>query len=519
MRITIHSQKQTVTAEYSAPITLSQAVRDAGLPFDMPCNGKGTCGKCRVVASGSLSEPDPREEKLLGEELKEGVRLACMTKALGDCEITLEQKDSQILSEGVLPDFQFAPMGEKYGFATDIGTTTVAVYLLDLSDGNCIGKDSFPNPQSSFGADVVSRIQEFLNGNGGELQRLITHALSESFQKLCRKHSLCESDIDSMVITGNTTMLYLLCGQSVEPLSHSPFEITEFYGSFLSPDEVGISGFSNAKLYLPRTISAFVGSDITSAILSSNITHSGKVSLLMDIGTNGEMAISDKNKLYCCSTAAGPAFEGAGITMGMAAGSGAIDSVTAKDGILSYTTIKGEKAVGICGSGLIDAIAALLDAGLVDESGCIDEENEAYAAYLTEYQDQPAVRLGDSDVFLTQKDVREIQLAKSALCAGVYSLINAAERSVEEVDELILAGGFGSFINCESAGRIGMIPAELTSKTRAAGNAAGMGAIVALLSQESRDESETTAEQAETLELSTSPYFMDKYVECMMFEA
>ena len=517
MRITIQSQNQIISQEYSDPVTLSQAVRDAGLTLDMPCNGKGTCGKCRVLASGSLSSPDPREEKILGNELSQGVRLACMTTATGDCQITLGKKDSQILSDGILPAFDFSPMGEKYGFAVDIGTTTVAVYLLDLSDGKRLDRDSFPNPQSSFGADVVSRIQEYLNGNGNQLQDLISQSLTESFSNLCKRHHIPKEDIDSIVITGNTTMLYLLCNQSVEPLSHSPFEITEFYGEFLSPQIAGISGFSSARLYLPRTISAFVGSDITSAILSSDIINSGKISLLMDIGTNGEMAISDNGKLYCCSTAAGPAFEGAGITMGMSAGAGAIDFVSAQDGIISYTTIKDEKARGICGSGLIDAMAALLDAGLVDESGCIDEENETYSDYLTEYHDQPAIKIGDSGVILTQKDIREIQLAKSALCAGVYSLIHAAGRSVEEVDELILAGGFGSFINCQSAGRIGMIPKELVNKTKAAGNAAGMGAIVALLSEKSRLESEDTAQSAETLELSTSPYFMDKYVECMMF--
>jgi uncharacterized 2Fe-2S/4Fe-4S cluster protein (DUF4445 family) len=503
--------------------TVSQMIRENGFHLDMPCNGKGTCGKCRVKASGALSEPSDRERELLGEEaLKEGIRLACMTTILGDCEIRLSEESSQIVSDGYLPDFAYRPIGVRYGFAVDVGTTTVAVYFFDFAEGKELGRDSFKNPQGVFGADVVSRIEASLKGEEKKLSELILKALSDSFSKLCEENGIDRTEADTAVITGNTTMLYLLSRVSAEPLSHAPFEIETLFGEFWEKSSL-FPQFPSMKVYFPRTISAFVGSDITCSILSSGLLEEtgeeGKVSLMIDIGTNGEMAVYGKDsKLCCCSTAAGPAFEGAGITMGMGAQPGAVNRVWTEENQIFYSTVGDAGAKGICGSGLIDAVSVLLQTGLVDESGCIDEENEAYADYLTEYQDEPAVKIGDSGVILTQKDIREIQLAKAAICAGIYSLLNAVEKTPEEVEHLILAGGFGSFINCENAGKMGLIPKELSSKTHSVGNAAGMGAVMILLSEESFQKSLAVAQDAETLDLSTSAFFMDQYVECMMFD-
>lgn len=516
-QITIHSDTKALTLQYQKPILLASALRDAGVDFAMPCGGKGTCGKCRVTARGALSEPGAQEKKLLGEALQAEMRLACMTTALGDAELFLSSRDSVVLSQGELPGFVLDPAGKGLGLAVDVGTTTVAVYLYALETGALLGEDSFPNPQALYGADVISRIQKALEGEAGALRSCLLIRLRESFLRLCDGQNQDPGTVENLVVTGNTTMLYLLFGESTEPLSHAPFEVREFYGRTLEPSVLGLPEFGRARVTVPPLVSAFVGSDIMSAVLSSGMTRKAGLSLLIDVGTNGEMALWDGKRLFCCSTAAGPAFEGAGISMGMNAAPGAVSGVRLRDGRLEYTVIGGGEAAGICGSGLIDAMAALLEAGLVDETGCIDEENEPYSLLLTERDGEPAVRIGDSGVLLTQKDVREIQLAKAAICAGVRSLAHEAGREAGEIEELLLAGGFGSFINCESAGRIGLIPPELVQRARAVGNAAGMGAVLELLSLPCREESRQIASRAELLELSSSPYFMEQYVNAMLF--
>lgn len=516
-QITIHSGTNDLTLQYQKPTLLASILQEAGMDFSMPCGGKGTCGKCRVTARGALSEPGEQEKRILGEALQAGVRLACMTTALGDTELFLTSRDSVVLSEGELPDFVLEPEGKGLGMAVDVGTTTVAVYLYDLGTGRLLGEDSFPNPQSLYGADVISRIQKALEGEAEALRSCLLIRLRESFLRLCAGQNQDSGMVENVVVTGNTTMLYLLFGESTEPLSHAPFEVREFYGRTLEPSALGIPEFGRARVTVPPLVSAFVGSDIMSAVLSSGMTRRRGLSLLIDVGTNGEMALWDGEKLFCCSTAAGPAFEGAGISMGMNAAPGAVSGVRLREGRLEYTVIGGGEAAGICGSGLIDAMAALLEAGLVDETGCVDEENEPYSLLLTEQDGEPAVRIGDSGILLTQKDIREIQLAKAAICAGVRSLAHEAGRKVDEVEELLLAGGFGSFINCESAGRIGLIPPELAQKARAVGNAAGMGAVLELLSLPCREESRGIAARAELLELSSSPYFMEQYVDSMLF--
>lgn len=517
MLIKIHNAQQLIECEYQQPVLLSQILKEQQVFIDMPCNGLGICGKCKVIVRGDVSLASPKEQTLLAHETNPDIRLACMTYAQGDCEIILIEQKTQIVTDGYLPPFEYCPTSHQYGFAVDIGTTTVAVYLYSLQDCKLLDKYSFTNPQTVSGADVVSRIQECLNGKSQQLQQMICDKLQQVFLLLCKQNQISATQIEPIVITGNTTMLYLLTHQEVEPLSHAPFEISEYFGKVIPTTQIGLTCLSNATVYLPRTISAFVGSDITCSILSSDLTNFPKPTLMVDIGTNGEMALFHQNQLYCCSTAAGPAFEGADITMGMNAASGAINHVFYQDGTICWNTIQHTKPVGICGSGLIDAIACFIQTGLIDETGLINEEHKQYGHYITEYQEEPAIQIGDSQILITQKDIRAVQLAKAAICAGIYSLIHQAKLEVTAVDSFVLAGGFGSFINCEHAGVIGLIPKELSQKAHSIGNAAGMGAIMILLSQKEQLHSEQIALQAQALNLASSPYFMDKYIECMMF--
>lgn len=517
MKITIQSGNQILIQEYREPVRLSTAIRESGLPFAFPCSGQGRCGKCRVFAEGELSEPGEQERQLLGEALADGVRLACLAEAAGDCRVTLpEEKEASILTEGRLPEFTLTPGAAGYGCAVDIGTTTVACYVWSRNDGQLRGKTSFPNPQSKFGADVISRIQCHLDGEGEALRAVIFDGLDQALSALCREQGIEAAQVSQVVVTGNTTMLDLFAGIDVEPLSHSPFQLTEWFGHTA---EFRFPSLPDAPIYLPRTIAAFVGSDITCAILASGMLRSEETRLLADIGTNGEMALWHDGKLSCCSTAAGPAFEGAGIWMGMAAVNGALNGVSLEGETLRYRVIGGGgRAAGVCGSGLIDAMAAFLKLGLIDDTGRIDEDSPHFAVYGAEVNDQPALRIGDSGVILTQQDVRSLQLAKSAICAGMETLLHEAGTDVSEVKELLLAGGFGSYIDTASAAVIGLLPHALASRATAIGNAAGMGASMMLLSEEEKAEGDALAREGQEVELSTTSYFMDRYVENMMFE-
>lgn len=515
-QLTIQWGEHRSVLAYSQPVLLAKALEQARAEFSMPCAGRGVCGKCRVEARGVLSRPEEREKKLLGGALNQGMRLACMAQALGDAVITVPKVETAVLSRGELPPFPLQPEGRGLGAAVDVGTTTVAVYLYDLSTGGLLDEDAFPNPQSAYGADVIARIQKTLEGQGEAIRQCLQNKLGESLARLCENQGQTLDAMDNIVVTGNTTMLYLLLGEDPEPLSHAPFQVKEFFGRQVDPRALGISGLAGTRLYVPPLISGFVGGDLVSAVLSSGMTEQSGLVLLVDVGTNGEMALWDGQRLLCCSTAAGPAFEGAGITMGMPAAPGAISRVRREKDGLACGVIGGGKARGVCGSGVIDGIAALLDLGLIDSSGCILQDEPETPPLLAEYNGGPALELGDG-VLLTQRDIREIQLAKASICAGVRTLLHEAGKEPEDLDALLLAGGFGSYIDCASAGRIGMIPEELVEKGRPIGNAAGMGAVMELLSIPCRDRSREIAAEAKSLELSTSAYYMDQYVEAMGF--
>ena len=382
MTLLLKQGDKSLSLVYQEPVLLSQAVQDSGFFLSMPCNGNGKCGKCRVRVQGACSPITEAERALLGSLAGQGWRLACMTRAVGDCTVEIPAEgEASIVLDGYLPAFAPNPIGKRFGFAVDIGTTTVVVYAYDLQTCRLVGKTAFPNPQSAFGADVISRIQAALDGSAKALQDRMVQALDSAFFDLCQKESVLPEQVDAMVITGNTTMLYLLCGRPVDPLSHAPFQVEEYYGR-QPAGELCFPRFPQAAVYLPRCIAAFVGADITCSILSSDIAHREGVSVMVDIGTNGEMALFHNGALYCCSTAAGPAFEGAKISHGCPAGRGAINRVWAEEGKLCWETIGGAPAAGLCGTGLIDAVATFVKTGLIDETGLIDQACPGYERYV-----------------------------------------------------------------------------------------------------------------------------------------
>lgn len=507
---------------------LSQLLQRCGIPFDLPCGGRGLCRKCLVEVRGGVLPPDERERAMLREAAcGPDLRYACMASVSGDIAVRLPHTGvSDILVAGKMPPYHLAPWGKQYGAAVDIGTTTLAGYLYRLSDGRLLATGSRPNPQSAFGADVISRMKASREGGKAELAATIRRAVGALLAEMCRRAGLEENLLDSAVLTGNTAMLYLLCARDPKSLVAVPFAQDHSFGEYLPAKELALDGCGAAApaeclLYLPKTVSAYVGADITCSMLAVGMEkcseNTDKAVLMADIGTNGEMALYYKNRLYACSTAAGPAFEGAGLCCGMGARSGAVNQVLLKDDVLSYTVLNNSRPEGLCGSGVVDLLAALLDAGALDETGRLQMEDHPLSRFMCTKDGQPAFCLPESEVVLTQADVRAVQLAKAALAAGMLSLLHAAGIAPQQVEHFYLAGGFGNCIRGESAVRIGLIPASLAAAVTPVGNAAGIGASLLVLSKEKCIDSEKMAERTHTLELSTDPYFMDQYIEQMMF--
>lgn len=494
----------TVCVPVRENVLLTDALRLHGQAPSMPCGGRGRCGKCRVVASGHLSPLSAEERGCLSEEeIAQGVRLACQCAVLGDAEVRLLHSEtiSQISAGGEEQELACEPMFSVLGAAVDVGTTTLAAQLYGR-DG-LLASAAAENPQRTYGADVISRIGWAMNGNGQTMALCVREAVSRLLARMCAQAGRGTAEIDSLVITGNTAMLHLLAGEDPSPLAAAPFAAKERFGKTVPAGKLNLPCAPDARVYLPRCMSAFVGGDITTALLSSGICRKPESAMLIDIGTNGEIALWHQGTLTCCSTAAGPAFEGANLSQGMQGAPGAIDRAWLQGGALAVHTIGDQPAVGICGSGVADVLACLLEAGRLDETG--------YLAGGADF-----VSLTPS-VSFTQQDIRQVQLAKSAVRAGIETLLRHGGLMPEDLSCLMIAGGFGSYLSLDSAAAIGLIPRSLVQKSRVLGNAALSGAAMILRSRGLQGTCTALAEQARTLELAADPDFMNFYIDYMMF--
>ncbi len=417
-----------------------------------------------------------------------------------------------ILTTGDMPNI--TPDKQGLGLAIDIGTTTVVVYLYQIENCKCMRTSSRINAQVSLAVDVISRIK-YCTDNPNGLEKL-NEAIIVELNSLIKEvlEDVSADEIKHMVITGNTTMLHLLQKLSPVSMGHTPFEPESYFGNTLKATELGLE-LSNAECYLSPCISAFVGGDITSATIAADIQNSEDICLLMDIGTNGEVILGNKDFMLSTSTAAGPAFEGSQITCGMAGVKGAINVVDVLDGKLITSVIGEVKPIGLCGSGLLDAISLMLDLGVIDETGRINQAEE-FGDLVKKGPDGISIYITD-EVFIAQKDIRELQTAKSAVAAGVKCLIKESGYTVDDIKKVYIAGGFGNYMNKESALKIGLLSKEFADKTVSIGNAAGSGASMALLNNDYKTATEKISKLAKPVELGGNPYFMEKYVECMYF--
>lgn len=405
------------------------------------------------------------------------------------------------------------------GMAFDIGTTTIAGYLINLKTGEELTQVSSLNPQTKYGADVISRISFASEPEGLEkLYKEIVNEINKLIENAVKETGYKQSDIYIITIAGNTTMQHLFLKIQPKYLAIAPYVAVTTEQITANADELNININPAGEVFVFPNIAGFVGGDTVAAALTCEMDKTDKLKLLIDIGTNGEIVLGTKEKLLSCSTAAGPAFEGVQISCGMRGASGAIDHVYMSEDY-NYTVIGNAMPRGIAGSGLVDAVAELLKIGLVNKSGRIVKYKDVKNNLGKKYLDR-IVRINgilsfilakntatERSVYINQKDIREFQLAKGAISAGIEILLKTYGAKVEDIDEVFLAGAFGNYLNHESACKVGLIPKELEGKTRGIGNAAGVGAKLALLSEKEYERAIMLSRKMQYIELSVHPEF------------
>ena len=479
---------------------LLEQLRRAGLAPDAPCGGHGTCGKCGVSINGTTV-------------------LACQTVVNEAMTVTLpEQSNEHILQTGVKIRAQLRPVrAGKYHLAYDIGTTTMVCYLLDGHTGEELAVASMGNPQAGFGADVISRIQHALKGKLSELAQCVRDGMCRLAKEVCDRVGAAPTEIGTVAVVGNPCMQQLFLGIAPGNLATIPFAPVLTKAEILDAKDY-LPLCVNAKLLTVPDISGYVGGDTVACLLANRQWLQEAPTLLVDIGTNGEMVLSAGGKMVACSTAAGPALEGAKIRFGMRGKDGAISRVWLEGDRVRCEVIGGGKAVGICGSGLIDAVAVMLQLGAINEHGRIQTSPMApRIGHLLGDVDGNRVFYLTEDVYLTQQDIREVQLAKGAIAAGIEMLAQHLRIPLENIGSVQLAGAFGSAIAPQNAVRIGLLPNQFLNKVVAIGNAAGSGAKLLACDEAQLRQAERIVAQTEHLELAASAQFQEIFVENMMF--
>ena len=532
-KITITFMPDNIRAEAHSGELAADAASSAGVRIGRHCGGAGVCGKCRVMAGeeNPFAPLTKTEENLLTpEEIKKGVRLSCCAKVIKNGTIHVVDRVKSAghsILEGFSHDIsEWAPDCGGYGVAVDIGTTTVVCYLLALSGHEVVDRISFLNPQVAFGDDVISRIAYSSSQPEAleRIQRTLTSEMDKNIGTMAERNGISKEDITEIMIAANTVMEHLFAGVSPKSIGHSPYMPEFFLMPPFKASTVGININEAGVVKMIPNVAGYVGADIVAGVAALDMDRQNKIRLLVDIGTNNEIVIGGSEGMFCCATAAGPALEGARIQYGMRASVGAIEKVTLENGLLKCQTIGGEAPKGLCGSGLIDAIALLLNEGIINESGrfeypekCRDER------FMTRLgrSESGMVRLLLTDeehpVYLTQKDIREVQLAVGAVKVGVEVMLEQVGISKDKIAEVCLAGAFGNNIDIESAARVGLIPDIERAKIHGVKNTSGLGACLSLASDGFYERTKGTAQKMSYVELSSLPDFQKRFVKAMSF--
>jgi len=508
--------------------TLLEAAGLAGIILTTPCGGKGTCGKCALTLRPS------------GERV-----LACQYRIQSDLTVTVPQEsrfyEHKILTEGADHGRQVNPTvagryraavgsGEILGLAVDIGTTTVVAKLIDMTDGRSLGTAAVLNPQTRLGDDVISRISHGQTADGlAEMHNVIIDCVNGLTDRLCRGQNVNSSAIYEACIVGNTTMNHIFLEFPVEQLGRAPYRAHSVEARDVAPDDLHLHMNPAGNVHCVENIAGFVGADTTAVALALDVDRITDTVLVVDIGTNGELVLGTANHVCAASCAAGPALEGARIKQGSRAVDGAIEAVVVEDGDLALDVIGTAVPQSICGSGLIDAVAVLCELGIVDASGRFVEREAlgdrlpaALFSRLAESDGQPAFvlafdeRQGGPRVSLTQRDVREVQLAKGAIRAGISILLAKLAIADADIDRVLLAGAFGNYIRPRSAVRMGLLPDVPLDRIHFVGNAAASGAQMLLIDDEYRVRARKLARRIEYVEIAHEKGFADVFADAMM---
>ena len=498
-------------------MTLLEAQIEAGLKPDAPCGGKGTCGKCLVDLHTNTG--------LLRVK-------ACSVPFTGPAKVTLLHRDenAEILTRGddlsdriPVEPLEIPGLAPGLLAACDLGSTTLVLYLLDGTDGHLLATASALNPQTSFSADVIGRI-DYAKKNGPEALTLgVRRAIKELLLNACRQAGQDSTLVTHFCLVGNCCMHHLFFGISTDSLALIPYSPAITEAMVVPAQDYGLPMHPEGVILALPNMAGFVGADTVGCLSAARFDQREEMTLLLDIGTNGELVLGTSGRRLTCSTAAGPALEGAKISCGMRGATGAIDHVWVENGRLTYSIIGQDLdphllPQGICGSGLIDAVAAFLDLGILDDTGRFNDKEEwpCPDACVT-VENLKAYAFTDT-VSITQKDIREVQLAKAAIAAGIQLMCGQLGIQPKEIFQVLIAGAFGNYMNPQSACRIGLIPPVLLDRISPMGNGAGTGARLCVLNQKEFARAKALAAGTEFLELASLEEFQDTFVDELGFE-
>lgn len=463
-----------------------------------------------------------------------------MTRCMGICSECGKCKNSEMLKGAnerkakmiqYPSDFCMNVDRKGYGVAFDIGTTTVVGMLWDLSRGKQINVYAETNPQNEMGMDVISRITYCADDEKKLilLQEKIINCLNDIIKRFCTEENIAGCDIHKIIVCGNTTMSHIFAGYSPHSLAISPFTPAYTGTLTLTAADLRLNIDPEGEIVVVPNIAGHIGGDITAGLVATRFLKQQKLTLFIDIGTNGEMALTDGKRTVVCSTAAGPAFEGAFISYGMRAADGAIEKVMVHDEGMLIKTIGDEEPQGICGSGLIDLLAIMTKENLINRKGRLADIKEAskrgvdekLSSLLFEENGQRCFQIAQKKdrtiIYINQNDIREVQLAKGAILAGIRTMLKAFDKSENDIDEILLAGAFGNYIDKTNAIKIGLLPNIDPIKIRYVGNTAGIGVSMILGSDKELEQAQELPYKIEHLELAKNAEFQEEYLKAMYF--
>ncbi len=473
------------------PITFVEVMDEIGLNFYRPCGGLGKCMSCAVrFVYGAPSINAEDERALEFNELRNGWRLGCKCTITKDCKIQVPTAlVGEITSpQGVLSEEQLPLDKTNIAIAVDIGTTTIAIAVIDIRTGKILRQASCTNSQTKFGADVMTRIKAAIDGKSEQLMDCVRGDLMELGHKIIGKDFLTHR----MVFSGNTTMTHMILKYPVDGMAKYPFVPYTLDGVEMITE--------GKNIYFMPSISAFVGGDIVSGLYYIKKRKTNGKFLFVDLGTNAELVLFDGKKYYCSSASAGPALEGANISCGVASIKGAINHLSITAGKCKYTTIGGEKPIGLCGSGIIDVVHELRRNGIIDAGGLL----------IDEYSDT-GFPIADG-IVMTGEDIQQVLLAKAAIRSGIQMLINESKMDINDIEHLFVAGGLGGSVSVWASAGIGLFPKKLIQKFESVGNSSLYGAITYIMESDQKMLAEIK-DNSQVVILATNPEFEEIFIE------